>query len=254
METLPDVVARDRRSDAEALVASPGRRQVYTYHRFCTTAWRTGNFLRHLGVREGTRVAIADEPAAETVLALFGTALLEGTAWIGAPADVDARDVDVQSDGAQERDVQAVVAPVDAVEAYELPDGGQRAGYGGEPDEPSTYHFEEQVWSENPTRVPTEYAADDVVLFDGDQGITHRQLLDAARSAVDRYDVGESDVVAVRGSLADPGVLAAGVLAPLLAGATVILGDATAVSGEDGDDRKPTVVVDGEDVHTVAEP
>lgn len=229
-ETLPDLVARERRTDHEALRAEGARRQVYTYHRFCTTAWRTGNFLRHLGVRDGSIVAVADDRAAAPVLALFGTALLGGTAWIGAPREVDAR---------------AVVAPVEEVADYDLPPGGQRAGYGGDPDDPSTYHFEEGVWSENPARVPETYDPDATVLTDGERGYTHADLLGAAVRTVDRNGIDNGDVVAVRASLADPGVVAAGVLAPLIAGATAVLGsaadldaDSTLVVGgaEDGDD------------------
>lgn len=208
MDTLPDLVARERRSDALALRVSGSRRQGYTYHRFCTTAWKTGNFLRHLGVRGGARVAIADDHAAQPVLALFGTVLLGGV---------------VQFDPLRSVDARALVAPASQVEDYALPTGGQRAGYGGEPTEPATHHFEEGVWSENPSTVPREYDPDAPVLTDGEREYSHRTLLEAADETVDRHGVGEGDEIAVRESLADPGVVAAGILAPLLAGATIVL-------------------------------
>lgn len=207
-ETLPDLVARERRSDDPALLVDGPRRQRYTYHRLCTTAWQTGNFLRHLGIRDGATVAIAADRAAQPVLALFGTALLGGIALFDPPRSVDAR---------------AVVAPVETVGEYDLPPGGQRAGYRGDSEDPNTYHFEEELWSENPTTVPREYDPDAAVLSDGDREYSHRTLLDAARETVDHYGIESNDVVATREPLADPEVLVAGLLAPLLAGATVAL-------------------------------
>lgn len=219
--TLPELIQRERRSDAEALLATGSRRQIYTAHRFCTTAWQTGNFLRHLGVREGVTVGVADdEAAAQPVLTLFGTALLDGITWIGPPKSADLR---------------AIVAPVDTVEGYELPDGSQRAGYGGEPDTPGTYHFEEEVWSENPTRVPREYDPTSAVLTDGEWTYTHEQLLDAAQQAVDLLDLSQGDRVGVRSSLADPRTVAAGILAPLIVGGAIVLTDGYKVDAVVGD-------------------
>lgn len=207
--TLPELIGRDRRSDDEALLATGSRRQVYTAHRFCTTAWQTGNFLRHLGVREGVTVGVtADEAAAQPVLTLFGTTLLDGITWIGPPKAAALR---------------AIVAPVERVEAYELPAGGQRAGYGGEPAASGTYHFEEEVWSENPTRVPKEYDAESPVLTDGDRTYSHEQLLEAARDAVELLDLSQGDRVGVQTSLADPRTVVAGILAPLMAGSVIVL-------------------------------
>jgi acyl-CoA synthetase (AMP-forming)/AMP-acid ligase II len=205
---LVDLVARERRTDVEAMVATG---QVYTYHRFCTTAWQVGNFLRHLGVHEGVTVGIADDPdAAQPILTLFGTALLEGIAWIGAPKHVDAR---------------AVVAPVDEIATYELPDGGQRAGYGGDPDDSGTYHFEEEVWSENPTRVPDSFEADAAVLTDGARTYSHAELLSGAEDAINALELSPGDHVGVHAPLSDPRTVAAGVLAPLIGGGTIVLND-----------------------------
>ena len=58
METLADVLARDRRSDAPALHAEGPTRQRYDYRRFLTTAWKAGNFLHKQGVRTGDTVAV----------------------------------------------------------------------------------------------------------------------------------------------------------------------------------------------------
>jgi hypothetical protein len=209
--TVPDLIDRERRSDAEALLATGSRRQIYTAHRFCTTAWQTGNFLRQLGVRDGVIVGVtAEETAAQPILTLFGTALLGGITWIGPPDALDAR---------------AIVAPVETVERYELPAGGQRAGYGGDPDAPGTYHFEEEIWSENPTRVPREYDPTAPVLTDGDHTYSHEQLLAAAQDVVDTLGLTTVERVGVRTPLSDPRTVAAGILAPLIAGAAIVLTD-----------------------------
>lgn len=213
METLPDLVARDRRSDAVAVVRQGGDGQPYTDHRFCTQSWKAGNVLRHLGVREGTPVAVAGDRAVQPILALVGTALLGGVVVLDPPHTIDAR---------------AVVAHTDDVERYELPDGGQRAGYGAEPDNPATYHFEAELWSENPTRVPREYDPDDAVIDDGERRYSHRELLDAAADAVERLSLSADDRVRVLGRFDDPRTIAAGVLAPLSVGGTVVLDDTAA--------------------------
>jgi hypothetical protein len=225
--TLPELIERDRRSDAETLLATGTRRQVYTAHRFCTTAWQTGNFLRHLGVREGVTVGVAaEEAAAQPVLTLFGTTLLDGITWIGPPESADLR---------------AIIAPVETVDSYRLPDGGQRAGYGGQPDAAGTYHFEEEVWSENPTRVPREYDSETPVLTDGNQIYTHGQLLAAAQDAVELLDLSVGDRVRVRASLADPRAVAAGVLAPLIVGGTIVLTEGHEVEAVVGEGKENAI-------------
>lgn len=234
--TLPDVIRRDRRSETPALYATGNQEHVYSYHRFCTIVWQTGNFLRHLGVRDGTTVAIAEDRVPQPVLALFGTALLGGIAWIGAPRTVGAR---------------AVVAAADDIEEYNLPPGGQRAGYDGEPSDPATYHFEEEVWSENPTQVPREYDPDVAVLSNGDREYTHRELLIPAAEVA--TGISHDDLVAVLAPLSDPRTVAAGLLAPLLVGAAIVLPDDETIPTLEADDRTITAVVVEGDEEGIAE-
>jgi len=87
------------------------------------------------------------------VLAFLGTASLGGVARFDPPASIDAR---------------AVVAPVEGIDAFELPPGGTHVAYGDPPDDPDVAHFERDVWSENPTLAPADVAADDPVLATGD--------------------------------------------------------------------------------------
>jgi hypothetical protein len=211
---LGDLVARERRSDALALDA-PALGRDYDYRRFCTTAWKVGNFLHHIGVRSGVAVGVAADPVPEPVLTLFGAALL------GAPV----RFLDGDPDG----DTRAVVVPTGS-EEVELPPGGQRVVYGDPPEDPSTSYFERDVWSQNPTEPPDPVAPDDVALrADGEH--SHRDLLEAAEGVVGEWGLEPGESVAVRAPLTHPGTVAAGVVAPLLAGGTVLL----PAEGSEGD-------------------
>jgi formylmethanofuran dehydrogenase subunit D len=72
---LGDLVAPDRRNDRVALQVGD---RTDTYREFCTTAWKTAHALRYLGVHEGSRVALAPDPAPQVVASLVGTGLLGG--------------------------------------------------------------------------------------------------------------------------------------------------------------------------------
>ena len=242
-DALGDLVARERRSDAPALVV-PGAGRRYDYRRFCTTAYKTGNFWRRLGVHaspesanvdspraERTKadatVAVAADPAPEPVFALFGAALLGGRAEF-------VRETPAGSLGAR-----VAVAPREAVASYDLPSGGQRVAYGGPPEDPSVAHFERDVWSENPAFPESPVDPEAVALVASDRTFSHADLLASARSVADRWGLEPGDEVAVRASLAQPGAVVAGVLAPLLAGAAVLFpdedaaGDVAVVGDED---------------------
>jgi hypothetical protein len=212
MDVLGDLIDRDRRSDAPALRAADSGR-AYDYRRFCTSAWKTGNYLRHLGVRSGAHVAIADDPVPEPVLTLYGAAMLGGVVRFGPAREVDAR---------------ALVVPTRAIGDYETPPGGQRVVYGARPEDPSVGYFERDVWSENPTEPPDLVSPEDDLLDAGGRAYTHGAMLDAAAGFAERWGLEPGHEVAVRRPFTAPGVVAAGLVAPVLAGATVLL------PGEDG--------------------
>jgi hypothetical protein len=88
------------------------------------------------------------------------------------------------------------------------------------------------VWSENPAFPPTDVSPADPVLATGERVYTHADLLAAAGAVVERAGVDAEDRVALRAPLADPGAVAAGLVAPLLAGASIVLPGVTA--GGDG--------------------
>lgn len=208
-DTLGDLMARERRSERPALRVDAGDR-TRTYHDLCTTAWKTSNALRHCGVAPGRRVALAADPAPQVVFGLLGAWLLGAAATVAEPGEVDAR---------------VVIAPTDVVEAYDLPPGGQRVAYGDRPTDPSISHFGTLVWSENPGVPASSVAPDDPALAGDDETYDHRAVLDAAAAAADALALDADDAVAVRSPLACPGTVVAGVVAPLLVGATVLFPD-----------------------------
>ena len=210
---LPSQRSGRRRNDDSALVAA-GDNRTYDYRRFCTTAWKTGNFWRRRGVHEDATVAVADDPAPEAVFSFLGAALLGARTRFDPPRDSDAR---------------VVVAGPDEIGDYEVPPGGTRVAYGGQADDPAVAHFERDVWSENPAFPETPVDPGTAALVTEDDGFSHADLLTPARAVADDWGLEPGDAVAIRASLADPGTVVAGVLAPLLAGAAILLPDEGAV-------------------------
>lgn len=208
MDVLGDLVARPRRSDAPAFRHAPSGR-AYDYHRFCTTAWKVGNLLRNEGVRDGATVVVTPDPDPEPVLALFGSALLGATARVGGSAT----------------EAKALVVATDRVDDHDAGVGTRRVAYGDPPEDPAVSYFEQDVWSENPTEPPDVVDPDAPILAAGDRTYTHADLLAAGRRVAAEWDLAVDESVAVRSSLARPGTVAAGVLAPLLAGGEVVIPD-----------------------------
>ncbi|MFC6785715.1 acetyl-CoA synthetase [Halobaculum halobium] len=210
-----DLLARERRSDRPALYAAELDR-TYSYFDLCNTAYKAGNVLSHVGVREGDRVVVDPDPHPQPIFTFLGAALL------GAVSEFDA-------DPGRECDARAVVVPVEREGAFDLPGGSKLVAFGGDPDRPDTTHWEEEVWSENPAFPPTFHDPGDAVLRgrqqvgDDPRAYSHADLLAAARDAEDAVGIDADSRVAVRAPLSDARTVAAGVLAPLLAGGTIAL-------------------------------
>ena len=220
MDVVGDLVARERRVK-EPLVYGDGS-QPYTAHKFCTDAWKTASLFRYHGVGPERGVAVAVDPAPQSLLSVFGAALLGAPVRFGLPPEGESR---------------VVVGPAAEIEGLPVEPGTKRVVYGDEPSEPDVIHFERDIWSENPTMPPDRVAPDQSALVTADRTYTHEDLLTAAERVVDDRDLTEDDAVAVRASLARPGTLVAGVFAPLQVGASVLL-------AETG--PEPTLVVGGE--------
>ena len=210
MDVLGDAIDRQRRSSDTALRA-PAVGRAYDYRRFCTSAWKVGNFLRHLGVRGGAGVAIADDPIPEPVLTLYGAALLGGVVRFGPKGSVG-------------DDTRALVVPVEELGECDAGPATKQVAYGGKPDDPSVSYFERDVWSENPTEPPDHVTPEEPLLATPEATYSHGDVLDAASAVIDDHGLGPDDEVAVRGTFTDPGVVAAGLVAPIVAGGAVVVG------------------------------
>jgi hypothetical protein len=210
MNVLGALVSRDRRSDQPAFhVAETGR--SVSYHDFCTTAYKAGNVLRYLGVRERATVAVVGAVGQHPVWAFYGAGQLGAVTHF-----VD----DVESASTSPR---VLVLPVDDEEHTTPEPSTKLATYGGAPTQPTTLHWEKELWSENPAVHPTDVDPDDSLLTTGTETYSHADVLDAARSVVDEFGLDETRRVAVRGPLSQPHVVVAGLVAPILAEGTVVV-------------------------------
>jgi len=249
MDVVGDLLARDRRSRDIALVTPDGRER--TYRDLITNAYKAANVLRYLGAREGSTVAVEPAPGLHTTLAFLGAA------GLGAPVRFDP----AAGIGRGDRVVLVDVADESATEPAP---GTSLAAFGGPPERPETTHWEQELWSENPGMPPSAVGPDDPVLRalgdgepDGTGDVAHRALLDAAAAVVDEHGLEPGDRVALRGGLADPRALAAGVVAPLAAGATAVLAGDSAERDEPtatGDEPTVTVGEAGSDSRPVTLP
>ncbi len=243
METVADLVAAGRDREGVAL-SVPGRTTDYRYDDICTSVWKGGNLLRHYGLRGGAMATVAVGPkepdsgpdgalgwldSADPLLGVLGAAQLGATV-----------DLDPTTDSAVEGRV--AVLPAAWVDEYEAAPGTSLVAYGGPPEASGVVHFERERWSENPMQPPDPPAADDDLLA----GYSHGDLVGAARRVTDEYGLGEDDRVALAAPLVGSGkevggTLAAGVLAPMLAGAAVV---ATGLAvGVNADDVEASLVV-----------
>jgi len=228
-----DLLARDRRSDRPALHAAELDR-TYSYFDLCNTAYKAGNVLSHVGVREGDRIVVDPGRDPQPIFTFLGAALL------GAVTEFD-------PDPGRECDARAVVVPVEREGEFALPGGSKLVAFGGDPDRPETTHWEQEVWSENPAFPPTFHDPTDPVLRgrvddDDPRAFSHADLLGAAGAAVDALALDADSRVAVRAPLTDPRTVAAGVLAPLAAGGTAVLARSDGGPAVDA----TTAIVDGD--------
>ena len=222
---------------------------MFDTDRLITIAWKSGNFLRHTGIRHGTTVGVVgDGPMA--LIAFFGATLLGGRVQFDPPNDCTTIE-----------GFRTLVAPADVIDRYTVAPGIQRVCYGGVPPEPAVHHLERGLWSENPSFPPVEIDTETPLLSyrsppttpgtstgsdemkatdrptempEPTSTISHGVAMGRARSFAAKNGIEPGTRVLVRDSFADPRVLVSGVIAPLVAGGTVVLGDilAEGVSAE----------------------
>lgn len=214
METLVDLVARDRRSDRPALY-TPDREM--DYRRFCTTAWKASNYLRHLGVGDARGVAVLPDHSPPPLLTFFGAALLDTpTRFVDDTADLPAA-IDAV-------DARAVLVPAEDEGTVDPPAGTTLTVHGGDPSAATTEKWEEGVWSENPAFVPSTATPASTALSTVDGPVSHGELLSAGERLASDLGLDADETVHLRGSLVDPRVVA-GVVAALSVGGAVRLDD-----------------------------
>ena len=258
METLADLVAAGRSRDGPVIEA-PDRSAPYSYREFSTNTWKAGNLLRHYGVRRGATAAVVvgpkrpsatDEPgrlgaAADPLLAVFGAWTVGATVDLAPAAPVEAR---------------ALVAPAAWLDRYEAAPGCSRLAYGGPPEAADVAHFERDLWSENPIEPPDAVEPGDTALRIDGETATQGALLAAGRAVADEFSLAAGDRVAVDAPLRTPEAVVAGVVAPLVAGATILpagVGEADPVAvvtdDPDADGRviRPATAVDWSDTRRV---
>ena len=161
------------------------------------------------------------------VLSVAVSLTLFGAACLGARVTFD-----------PEAESRVVLVPADREGDVAGRPGRKVVVYGDAPDDPGVVHWERTVWSENPVRPPGERDAGEVVLDADVATYTHREVLTAAARVVDTAGFGDETSVALRAPLTDPRAVVAGVVAPLVAGGTVVL--------PDGETDADVVVGDGD--------
>jgi len=216
MDAVGDLLARDRRSDRPALVVGDDRER--SYHELITNAYKAGNVLRFHGVAADRTVAVAPVPALAPVLAFLGAAQLGAATRFDPAAGVEAGDRLLLVPGAEQA-------------AYDPGPGTKLAVFGGDADAADTIDWEESVWSENPAFPPTTVDFETPLLVDGDRSVSHGDALAAAAEVADVRGLDGDSRVVLRSSLATPGAVVAGLLAPLLVGGCAVLSDPAATAG-----------------------
>lgn len=237
---IGDLVAPAQRSDDLAYRVAGDPARSHTDDSVCTSTWKTANLLRLYGVHEGSVVGIVDAPKhpdfdpgtappradgtpiPEVVFTFLGAALLGAT---------------VRFDPPQDRAVDALVGPAAWMDAYEPGAACTTIAYGGPPADPDVVHLESEVWSETPIAPPETVDPDATALTTGEETFDHRTLLGASKDFVDQQNLTAADSVTVDAPLSEPGTVVGGILAPLVAGGTIQVGDGGTVTiGEGGVD------------------
>jgi len=256
METIAALLGTGRDREGVAIDAAD-RSAPYSYRELCTNAWKAGNLLGHYTHPGGSVAVVAgpkaadragadgpDRPArgegsarhtetdregtidsADPVLAALGGTLLGTTLTLTPETPVS---------------TDALVRPAGAAWAgrYPAQAGCAVLAYGGPPEPSSVEHFEAALWSENPIEPPESVEPATPAVRANGETHSHGDLLNRAGAVVDQHNLDERSRVVLAGDLRAPGVLVAGVLAPLSVGATIVLG-AHGAPGDAG------LVVDG---------
>ena len=199
---LGELLAREKRRGQPA-VSMPAVGREMSYRDFITTAYKSGNVLRYLGLSREATLAVEPAFRPEPLLAFLGAAQLGARVTFDPEASARVRLVSVDN------------------EAAFLDDEGRLAVFGDSPGAPATTHWEKEVWSENPAFPPTEVDPDSTVLVDVDEQYSHRHLLEMAQQMIDELDLNQGSRLAIQPTVSRPEAIS-GLAAALAAGATAV--------------------------------
>jgi hypothetical protein len=200
METIPELLESISDSDRRVLVSGE---RTYTASRFRRKVYKTTNFLRYRGIHDGSVVALADVRVPQIVFAFLAVGLLGGRVTF----ELD-------------REAGTVIGPTPEIEARDFGAATTRIGFGTAPADPSVAYLEREMWSET-AHVPPISVDPGRQLFADPDAWTQERAMATADNLADNLDA--SSVVGIRRSLCPPGTVVAGILAPLLADATILL-------------------------------
>jgi hypothetical protein len=208
METFSALV--DSIPDSDRPILRSGG-NTYTAKRFRRMVYKTANFLRYRGVHERSSIALADVHTPQTVFSFLGVGLLGGSINFGLDAVVDAH---------------MVIGPTHEVEALDVSETTSLVGFEAPPEDPRIAFFEREIWSET-AHLPPGDLDPGRRIFDESSVGTQRCVVSTALDQADSF--GSRSMIAVRESFTDRGTPIAGILAPLIADATILLptGDQT---------------------------
>ena len=233
--TVPDLLSRDRRQSTPA-VSFPAIDREMSYHDFITTAYKSGNVLRYLGVGAGATVAIEPEPRPEPLLAFFGAAQLGAVATFETDRD----------------DIRVLLTTVENESTVTVEPGTRLAVYGGPPTEPATTHWEKEVWSENPGFPPSTVTPETPALLAGETTYTHADLLDMAQETVSTIALSAGERLGIRTDVSHPETIGCGLIGALSVGATAVFTDEPIADAYLVDETNRTVEIETDRVYTIA--
>ncbi|MGZ0745782.1 acetyl-CoA synthetase [Haloparvum sp. AD34] len=203
MHELGDLAVRNQWGRTPA-IRSPGR--VYTHRDLYTSVQKVATFFTYYGGEGGTQIDVEPEAQPEVVLSILGAARLGAIANLTPTGDGE-----------------IVVVPAAKEDEYDLDPDQSGIVYDGFPSGPRFVGWELDVWDGSARTGPRlEAAPEDGVLRTEDRTYSHGELLDAADRVVEEYGIEEGTEVAVRAPMGNPGTIAAGIVAPLKVGGTVL--------------------------------
>lgn len=233
METVKDLL-RARQDREEPAVTSNTRVSDYSYEGLVTDVWKAANLFSHYGVHRGGTVTVAGRTDSNRPVWNSGVVhplvAILGAMTVGASVSFPKR-------SRTESDV--LVAPVESIDSYSTGPGCTVLTYGEPPESADVTGFESALWSENAVEPPEPLSSGTTAMsLDGRQ-LSHASLIDAAKRLRTAYDLDESATLRSLPHPVEVGSVAAGIIAPILVGATIAIDP----PGQDvvGDDNVMTI-------------